>query len=95
VTAKEEYVRALYTLSKSTPPEVWEKFVSALVLHSSERMEQLISAAALEDAQGIIGFVRCIREFRDEFKNIEATHQKMDKEQENKGMKRERPLSAF
>ena len=90
MTAKEEYIRALYEVSKTTPPEVWQKFVSALIIYSFERMDQVVSSAHLEHAQAIIGYVRYMHEFREEIKNIDETYQKMGKEREDKGVKRER-----
>lgn len=80
MNARETYIRALYTLSKSTPPEVWEKFKEALTVYVSDQIEKTIGSAPSQDILIAVGYVRYMREFRDEVKNIDAVIQKMDKE---------------
>jgi hypothetical protein len=77
---REEYLRTLYAVSKTVPPEVWEKFKSALSTYVSDQIEKVIGSAPSADIQIAVGYVRYMREFRDEVKNIDAHIQKMDKE---------------
>jgi hypothetical protein len=84
VNPREGYIRALYTLSKSTPPDVWEKFKEALTVYVSDQIEKVIGSAPSADIQIAVGYVRYMREFRDEVKNIDDAIRKMDKEK-NRG----------
>lgn len=84
MNAREEYLRALYSLSKNTPPDVWMKFVNALTVYTQDQMERVVISAPTNEALVAIGMVRHMREFREEVKNIEEAHRKMDKEK-NKG----------
>ena len=79
MTAREEYIRALFLLSKSTPPEIWSKFVVALGDYVSDQIERVVSNAPSADIHLAVGYVRYMREFRDEVKNIEVIYQKLDR----------------
>lgn len=81
MTPREDYLRALFTVSKTTPPEVWTAFVNALTNYTWDQMERVITSAPTNDALIAIGMVRHMRELRDEIVNIEAIVRKMmDKE---------------
>ena len=80
MTARDDYLRALYRLSKSCPPEAWENFRVALGSYVSDQIEKVIGSAPSGDVQIAVGYVRYMREFRDEVKNIETMYQKVDKE---------------
>ena len=77
---REAYLRSLYMLSKSTPPDVWEKFKESLSAYVSDQIEKVIGSAPSQDIQIAVGYVRYMREFREEIKNIDALVQKMDRE---------------
>lgn len=80
MNSREGYIRALYLLSKNTPPDVWEKFKEALTVYVSDQIEKVIGSAPSQDIPIAVGYARYMREFRDEVKNIDALMQKMDKE---------------
>jgi hypothetical protein len=80
MSAREEYLRTLYTVSKNTPPEMWEKFKVALSVYVSDQIEKVIGSAPSQDVLIAVGYARYMREFRDEVKNIDTLIQKMDKE---------------
>lgn len=82
MNAREAYLRALYTVSKSTPPEVWESFKEALTVYVSDQIEKVIGSAPSQDIQIAVGYVRYMREFRDEVKGIDDAIRKMDKEKQ-------------
>jgi hypothetical protein len=84
MTARDDYLKALYTVSKTTPPEVWVNFVNALTTYTWDQMEKVVISVPTNEALVAIGMVRHMREFRDEVKDIEATVRKMDKER-NRG----------
>ena len=44
MNAREGYLRALYTVSKNTPPDVWDKFKEALTVYVSDQIEKVIGA---------------------------------------------------
>ena len=77
---REAYLRTLYALSKSTPPDMWEQFKEALSVYVSDQIEKVIGSAPSQDIQIAVGYVRYMREFRDEVKNIDELVRKMDKE---------------
>ena len=79
---REEYLRTLYTLSKSTPPEMWEKFKLALTAYVADQIEKVIGSAPSQDVLIAVGYARYMREFRDEVKDIDALIRKMDREKE-------------
>lgn len=82
MNAREEYLRSLYAVSKTTPPEVWVKFKEALSVYVSDQIEKVIGSAPSADIQIAVGYVRYMREFRDEVKNIDEHMKKMDKEKQ-------------
>jgi actin-like ATPase involved in cell morphogenesis len=82
VNQREAYLRALYALSKNVPPEVWDKFKESLIVYVSDQIEKVIGSAPSQDIQIAVGYVRYMREFRDEVKNIDTLIQKMDREKQ-------------
>ena len=90
MTAREEYIRALFQLSRNTHPETWERFVTTLTAYTMEHMEKVILNTPTLEAHIAIGYMRHMREFRDEVKTIDVLYEKMDKGQTNKGVERER-----
>lgn len=84
MTAREDYLRALYTLSKTCPPEIWVNFVKALTTYTADQMERTVVSVPSGEALIAIGMVRHMREFRDEVRDVETIIRKMDKEK-NKG----------
>ena len=82
MNAREGYLRALYTVSKNTPPDVWDKFKEALTVYVSDQIEKVIGSAPSQDIQIAVGYVRYMREFRDEVKDIDNAIRKMDKEKQ-------------
>lgn len=85
MNAREEYLKALYTVSKTVPPEIWANFVRVLTAYTLDQMERTVTSVPTNDALIAIGMVRHMREFRDEVKDIEATIRKMDKEKNRGG----------
>jgi hypothetical protein len=74
---REQYIRAMYDLSKRAPGE-WATFVEAfkaLTVYELERM----TSAPVDAAAVAIGMGRRIRELRDEFIDIEAMAHKIRK----------------
>jgi hypothetical protein len=80
MNSREAYLRTLYAVSKTVPPEVWEKFKETLTVYVSDQIEAVIGSAPSADINIAVGYVRYMREFRNEVKGIDALIQKMDKE---------------
>ena len=80
MNSREAYLKTLYTVSKTVPPEIWEEFKKTLTAYVSDQIEKVIGSAPSQDIQIAVGYVRYMREFRDEVKGIDALIQKMDKE---------------
>lgn len=80
MSVREDYLRALYRLSKSTPPEVWEQFRMSLNIYASDQIERAITGTPVAEIHIAVGYARYMKEFRDEIRNIETIIQKMDKE---------------
>ena len=79
---REAYLKTLYTVSKTVPPEVWEKFKEALSVYVSDQIEKVIGSAPSQDVLIAVGYARYMREFRDEVKGIDELMKKMDKEKQ-------------
>lgn len=67
--ARDEYLKALYALSK-VDPAVWATFVEAIKVYTADEMEK-ITTSTVDNAPVAIGFGRKVKEFRDDCVNIE------------------------
>jgi hypothetical protein len=77
VDVRDEYIVALYALSKSDPSR-YATFVEAFKAYTLFELERMTTAAP-DNAQTAIGFGRKMKELRDEFINIEAIAVKIKK----------------
>lgn len=84
MNAREEYIVALFQLSKSAHPEIWVRFVNALSDYVQDQMERTITSVPTNEALLAVGMVRHMREFRDEVKNIEMIYDKVTRERPTK-----------
>jgi hypothetical protein len=75
--ARDEYLKALYALSKSDP-NTWATFVEAFKAYTADELER-ITTSTVEAAPIAIGFGRRMKELRDDCMNIEKI---MDKYRE-------------
>ena len=74
---RDEYIRALYALSK-TDPAKWATFVETFKAYTASELERITSAT--QDTAGIaIGFGRKMKELRDDFIDIEKIADKLRK----------------
>jgi hypothetical protein len=80
--ARDEYLKALYALSKSDP-SAWATFVEALKAYTVDELER-ITTSSVEAAPIAIGFGRKMKELRDDCINIEATMDKYRKQNEQR-----------
>lgn len=80
--ARDEYLKALYALSKSDPA-VWATFVEALKVYTLDELER-ITTSSVENAPIAIGFGRRVKEFRDDCVDIETIIDKYRKQAERK-----------
>ena len=67
--ARDEYLKALYALSKSDP-NTWATFVEAFKAYTADELER-ITSASVEHAPIAIGFGRRMKELRDDCIDIE------------------------
>lgn len=74
---RDEYLKALYALSKSDP-NVWATFVEAFKAYTADELER-ITNANIEAAPIAIGFGRRMKELRDDCINIESIMDKYRK----------------
>jgi hypothetical protein len=72
--ARDEYLKALYVLSKSDP-NAWATYVEAFKAYTADELER-ITTSSVEAAPIAIGFGRRMKELRDDCIDIEKT---MDK----------------
>jgi hypothetical protein len=72
--ARDEYLKALYALSKSDP-SAWATYVESFKAYTADELER-ITTASVEHAPIAIGFGRKMKELRDDCVDIEKT---MDK----------------
>lgn len=80
--ARDEYLKALYALSKSDPA-VWATFVEVLRIYTLDELER-ITTSSIENAGIAIGFGRKVKEFRDDCIDIEKTMEKFRKQAERR-----------
>lgn len=66
--ARDEYLRALYSVSKADPAK-WATFVEALKVYTFYEYERALSMPS-SDTQIAVGMNRRIRDFRDDCVNI-------------------------
>ncbi len=74
---RDEYIRALFDLSKSDPAK-WATFLEAFKTYTSSELERLLSSPSSE-AQTSLGMGRRMRELRDDFVGIQALMDKIRK----------------
>jgi hypothetical protein len=67
--ARDEYLKALYALSKSDP-DAWATYVEAFKAYTADELEW-ITTATVEVAPIAIGFGRRMKELRDDCVSIE------------------------
>jgi hypothetical protein len=75
--ARDEYIRAIFTLSKSDPA-AWASFLEAFKAHIGEELERLLRMPN-DDAQIGLGWARCLVSLRSDFSNIEELMRKITK----------------
>lgn len=68
--SRDEYIRALYALSKRDP-HAWATFVEAFKVYTADEMER-ITTASIEAAPRAIGSGRRMKELRDDFIGIDG-----------------------
>jgi hypothetical protein len=76
--ARDEYLKALYALSKSDP-SAWATYVEAFKAYTAEELER-ITTATVETSPIAIGFGRRMKELRDDCIDIEKTMEKYRKQ---------------
>lgn len=72
--ARDEYLKAMYDLSK-VDPNTWATFVEAFRTYTVYELERMLTTPTAE-AQVSLGMGRRMKELRDDFVGIEATMQK-------------------
>jgi len=75
--ARDEYIRALYDLSKADPAR-WATFVEAFKAYAVHELERSLSTPSSEVAVSF-GINRCLVHLRDDFINIETIMGKLKK----------------
>jgi DNA polymerase/3'-5' exonuclease PolX len=75
--ARDEYLKALYALSKSDP-SVWATYVEAFKTYTADELER-ITTASVDHAPIAIGSGRRMKELRDDCIDIEKTMDKYRK----------------
>lgn len=75
--ARDEYLKALYALSK-VDPSVWASFVEALKAYTVDELERVITAS-VDNAPVAIGSGRRMKEIRDDCIDIEKIMDKYRK----------------
>ena len=75
--ARDEYLKALYALSKSDP-SVWATFVETFKAYTIYELEK-ITTSSVDNAPIAIGFGRKMKELRDDCINIETIMDKYRK----------------
>jgi hypothetical protein len=81
--ARDEYLKALYALSKSDP-NTWANFLEAFKAYTADELER-ITSANVDAAPIAIGFGRRMKELRDDCIDIEKTMEKYRKQSQSKG----------
>jgi hypothetical protein len=76
-TPREDYIRALYDLSKGDPAR-WATFVEAFKAYTASELESMTKSLP-ENAAMAIGYGRKMKEQRDEFVEIETIMAKIRK----------------
>ena len=66
--ARNEYIKAAFTLSKSDP-RAWEEFMVRFEVYAAEELERALRAPVVE-AQMALGYSRRIVDIRDDFRHI-------------------------
>lgn len=74
---RDEYILALYALSKVSP-EAWQTFVVAFKEYTHYQIEQGLSAPT-DMAEMSLGMGRMIKDLRDDFISVEAIAAKVKK----------------
>ena len=75
--ARDEYLKALYALSKSDPA-VWATFVEAFKVYTIYELEK-ITTSSVDNAPIAVGFGRKMKELRDDCIDIEKIMDKYRK----------------
>jgi hypothetical protein len=75
--ARNEFVRATFTLSKSDL-RAWENFVVAYTNYTQYELERALGVP-LSEAQMALGMCRRMIELRNDFRDIQTTMQKIGK----------------
>jgi hypothetical protein len=75
--ARDEYLKALYALSKSDP-DAWATYVVAFKAYTADELER-ITTSSVDHAPIAIGFGRRMKELRDDCIDIEKTMDKYRK----------------
>jgi hypothetical protein len=76
--ARDEYLKALYALSKSDP-NTWATYVEAFKTYTADELERITTASG-EHAPIAIGFGRRMKELRDDCVDIEKIMEKYRKQ---------------
>jgi hypothetical protein len=74
---RDEYIRALFDLSKSDPAK-WATFLEAFKAYSAHELERSLSTQASDIAVSF-GINRCLIHLRDDFIQVEALMNKLRK----------------
>jgi hypothetical protein len=74
---RDEYIRALFDLSKVDPAK-WATFVEAFKAYTVSELER-ITTSTVDNAPIAVGFGRKMKELRDDFIGIEALMDKIRK----------------
>jgi hypothetical protein len=74
---RDEYIRALFDLSKVDPAK-WATFVEAFKAYTVAELERITTSTA-ENAPFAVGFGRKMKELRDDFIGIQALMDKIRK----------------
>lgn len=74
---RDEYIRALYDLSKSDPAK-WATFLEAFKAYTMDELER-ITTSNVDNAPIAIGFGRKMKELRDDFIDVQVLMDKIRK----------------
>ena len=82
MSAKTNYIEALYRLSKSCPPEVWDAYVKAFTAMVPEEMERSLRAPVDEALIGV-GWNRCLVDMRNDLHRLSEYEKKRNERSSN------------
>lgn len=80
-TVRDDFIAALFQLSKASQPEAWDKFLRVFDSYVAYELERGLSSQT-QDVLISVGMGRRLREMRDDFKNVEEIYRKITKERE-------------